>query len=137
MAAKQYVVKAIKKAGVHKGAYAEYQYYSMQLEGIGEPVKLSLPQPIIEDPEVGDRLYGSLTEQRGEGGRKYMELKLQKMPDSDVRQGSIEAQWALGRAIEIFLAGDYTSDDARRAAYENIEAEGNHLLNMLQRVKGN
>jgi hypothetical protein len=131
MAAKEYVIRAIKKGSIWKGSYGEFQDYALGLKGIGEPVKISLPMPIIEDPEIGDRLYGRLYEEKGDTGRTYYKLKIEKRPEEDKRQQSIESQWSIRLATEVWLG-----QGADPAAYSNIETEARHFLEILSNIKG-
>lgn len=135
MAAKEYLIKALKKGKAWKGSYGEFQDYALVLKGVGEPVKLSLPQPVIEDPEVGDRLYGRLSEESaggpGKDGRIYYKLKLEKRPEEDKRQRSIESQFATRLATEVWIAQGCQVD-----AYDNIEREAQHFLDIVSNLKG-
>lgn len=130
MSAKEYQVKSVKKAGTNKGVYGDYQNYALAIAGIGEPVKLSLPEPVIEDPEVGDHLYGRLTERKGQGDAIYYELKLEPRSPDDLRQLDIHAQVALKLAIDVWLA-----QGANPEAYKNIEAEAIHFGRMIPIIK--
>jgi hypothetical protein len=136
MAAKEYVIKSLKKKnGVWKNSYGQYQDYALQLQGIGEPVKLSLPLPIVEDPEVGDRLYGRLYDESGDGGHRYHVLKLEKRPAEDLRQIDIHAQVGLKLAVEVYLNSEYEDDKARAAAYSNIATEALHFAKVIDEIK--
>lgn len=135
MAVQEYIIKSIKKAGSGKGAYGGYQSYALAVEGIGEPVKLNLPEPILEDPEVGDHLYGRLIEQKGTGNRNYYELKLEPRSADDLRQLDIHAQVALKLAIDIWLNTNYKTKDERAEAYKNIQAEAIHFGRMINIIK--
>lgn len=130
MAAKEYVIRAIKKGSAWKGSYGEMQDYALGLKGIGEPVKLTLPQPIIEDPEIGDRLWGRLYDEEA-NGRVYHKLKLEPRPEENKREKSIESQWATRLATEVWIA-----QGADPAGYANIETEAKHFLDILSNVKG-
>jgi hypothetical protein len=135
MAAQEYVIRSIKKAGTNKGAYGEYQNYALAVAGIGEPVKLSLPQPIIEDPEIGDHLFGRLTQRKGSGDQLYYELKLEPRSADDLRQLDIHAQVALKLAIDVWLNTSYKTKDERAEAYKNIQKEAVHFGRMINIIK--
>lgn len=130
MSAQDYIIKNLKKASTWKGSYGEFQDYALVLEGIGEPVKVSLPMPIIEDPMPADKLYGRLYEEKAPTGRIYYKLKLEKRPEADVRQRSIESQWAISKAVEVWLG-----QGAKEEAYSNIETEARHFLDILNKIK--
>jgi hypothetical protein len=134
MAAQEYEIKSVKKAGHAKGAYGGRQTYALALKGIGEPVKLSLPEPILEDPEVGDQLYGRLVELSAEQ-RKYYELKLEPRTAEQVRTIDIHAQVALKLAVEVYLNTEYDSKDDKAAAYSNIAKEALHFAKIIEEVK--
>lgn len=129
MAAQEYVIRAIKKGSAWKGSYGDMQDYALGLKGIGEPVKLSLPQPIIEDPEIGDHLYGRLYQEEA-NSRIYYKLKLEKRPEEDIRQMDIHAQVAIKLAVEVWLG-----QGADPAAYANIETEALHFARMINNVR--
>lgn len=129
MAAKEYVIKAIKKGSVWNGSYGEFQDYALALNGVGEPVKISLPLPILEDPEIGDRLFGRLYQEEA-NGRTYYKLKLEKRPEEDVRQMDIHAQVAIKLAVEIWLG-----QGADPKAYDSIEIEALHFARMISNVR--
>lgn len=129
MATKEYVIRAIKKSSAWKGSYGDMQDYALVLQGIGEPVKLSLPQPIIEDPEIGDRLYGRLYEEEA-NGRLYYKLKLEQRPQEDMRAMDIHAQGGVKLAVKVWLA-----QGADPAAYDNIETEAIHFARMISNVR--
>lgn len=135
MAAQEYIVGSVKKAGSSKGSYGEYQSYALALKGIGEPVKLNLAFPIIEDPEEGDHLYGRLVELKGAGGRTYYELKLEPRTADDMRSLDIHAQVGLKMAIDIWLNTTYKTKDERVEAYKNIEKEAVHFGRMINIIK--
>lgn len=135
VATQEYIIKSIKKAGSGKGTYGGYQYYALAVEGIGEPVKLSLPEPVMEDPEVGDHLYGRLTEQKGSGAKTYYELKLEPRTADDLRSLDIHAQVALKMAVDIWLNTTYKTKDERTEAYKNIEKEAVHFGRMINIIK--
>lgn len=135
MAAQEYVIKSLKKSSTWKGSYGDFQDYALQLVGIGEPVKISLPLPIIEDPEVGDHLYGRLYEEKGTGGRTYYKLKLEPRPEEDKRAIDIHAQVGIKLAVEVWLQTLYKDDEARIAAYSNIANEAVHFAKMIEEVK--
>jgi hypothetical protein len=134
MAAQEYEIKSIKKAGRSKGSYGERQTYALALKGIGEPVKLSLPEPILEDPEVGDQLFGRLVEVSAEQ-RKYYELKLEPRTADQVRSIDIHAQVGLKLAVEVYLNTAYDNKDDRTAAYSNIAKEALHFAKVIEEVK--
>lgn len=135
MAVQTYIIKSLKKAGAWKGSYGDMQDYALSLEGIGEPVKLSLPQPIIEDPAAGDHLYGRLFEEQGNAGRKYYKLKLEQRPEEDKRTIDIHAQVAVKLAVKVWSDTVYSSEDERLKAYENITQEAVHFANIIEDVK--
>lgn len=135
MTSKEYVIKALKKGSAWKGTYGDMQDYALSLAGIGEPVKLSLSQPILEDPEIGDRLYGRLFQENATDGRSYYKLKLEQRPQEDIRAMDIHAQGGIKLAVKVWLNTDYESDEARQAAYRNIETEALHFARMITNVK--
>lgn len=135
MAAQEYIIESIKKAGTSKNNYGNYQNYALAVKGIGEPVKLSLAQPIIEDPEVGDHLYGRLAEQKGQGDRTYYELKLEPRTADDLKQLDIHAQVALKLAVNVWLKTDYKTKDERAEAYKNIQKEAIHFGRLINIIK--
>lgn len=135
MSAQAYVIKSIKKGAIWKNSYGDVQGYAMQLEGIGEPVKVNLPLPIIEDPEVGDNLYGRLFEEKTDTGRKYYTLKLETRPETDLRSIDIHAQVAVKLAVGVWSNTMYESDEARAKAYKNIGAEAVHFAKVIEDVK--
>lgn len=135
MAAQEYVIKSIKKGSSWKGSYGDMQDYALSLEGIGEPVKLSLPQPIIEDPEKDDRLYGRLFEETGNGGRKYYLLKLEPRPQEDIRGIDIHAQVAVKLAVKLWSDTVYANEEERLGAYNNIAHEALYFARMIDDVK--
>lgn len=134
MSAQEYIVKSLKKGGTWKNSYGDIQDYAMQLEGIGEPVKVSLPMPIIEDPEVGDRLYGRLYEETGNAGRKYYKLKLEPRSTDDLRTIDIHSQVAVKLAVKIWSDTVYASEDERLKAYDNISTEAMHFAKLIEEV---
>jgi hypothetical protein len=134
MAAQEYEIKSVKKAGRSKGSYGGRQTYALALKGIGEPVKLSLPEPILEDPEVGDQLFGRLVEVSAEQ-RKYYELKLEPRTAEQVRTIDIHAQVALKLAVDVYLNTEYDNKDDRTAAYSNIAKEALHFAKIIEEVK--
>src|SRR5438309_2035390 len=125
----EFKVKAIKKGKLWQDNYGEFQNYALQLEGLGEPVKLSLPVPVIEDPEIGDTLYGLLTEEKV-NDRVYFNLQLKKRSADWERQQDIHAQVGLKIAVEVWLrqGGD-------PQAYDNIETEAIHFAKLIENVK--
>lgn len=135
MAAQEYIIKSLKKSGSGKGPYGGYQYYALAVEGIGEPVKLSLPKPVMEYPEIGDHLYGRLTEQKAEGGKTYYELKLEPRTADDLRSLDIHAQGGLKIAVDIWLNSTYKTKDERAEAYKNIQKEAVHFGRMINIIK--
>lgn len=135
MAAQEYIIESVKKAGRSKTGYGEYQSYALALKGISEPVKLNLAEPIVEDPEIGDHLYGRLVELRGQGNRLYYELMREPRTADDLRQLDIHAQVALKLAINIWLNTSYKTKDERTEAYKNIEKEAVHFGRMINIIK--
>jgi hypothetical protein len=135
MAAQEYIIKSLKKKSSWKGSYGDFQDYAIQLEGIGEPVKLSLPLPIIEDPEVGDRLFGRLYEEKGSNGLPYYKLKLETRPEEDLRTIDIHAQVGTKLAVQLWGSTDYESEEDRLKAYANIAQEALHFARIIDDVK--
>lgn len=135
MAAQEYIVTSVKKAGKSKGGYGEYQSYALALKGIGEPVKLTRSLPIIEDPEEGDHLYGRLVELKGTNNRTYYELKLEPRSSDDLRKLDIHAQVALKLAVDVWLNTSFKNNDERAEAYKNIEKEAVHFGRMINTIK--
>lgn len=135
MAAREYVIKSLKRKNTWKGSYGEFQDYALQLEGIGEPVKLSIPFPIIEDPEVGDRLYGRLFEEKGTNGLLYYKLKLETRPEEDIKTIDIHAQVAVKLAVDVWSNAMYASDEERGKAYDNIPREAINFAHIIEDVK--
>jgi hypothetical protein len=137
---KEYVITDVKKrtgegATWHNG-YGEYQKYGVVLEGIGEPVRMDKLMPVNQEPQKGDTIYGTLTEEKVGDGRMYYKFKSEKRPPDATRERSIETQWAIRLATEVYLSGDYDKGSDRKAAYENIETEARHFLQILVRIKG-
>lgn len=135
MAAQEYVIKNIKKKGAWKGSYGDMQDYALQLVGIGEPVKLTLPMPIIEDPAPGDRLYGRLYEEKGSNGLPYGRLKLENRPAEDLRSIDIHAQVGTKLAVKVWSDTVYESPEDRAKAYANIPQEAIHFARIIEDVK--
>lgn len=125
-----YVVKDCKAGSVNKDSYGEYQNYALSLEGFGEPVKytLSSDKPA---PTKGDFIHGIMEEFEA-NGRTYLKLRAVPRPVADppTKDELIRSQWAIGQAVQCYLAGE-----ASKEAYDNIETEAKHFYNMAIRIK--
>lgn len=129
MAAQEYEIKAIKKGKAWKSSYGEFQSYALALKGIGEPVKLSVPLPVFDDPKPGDLLYGILAEEKVES-RRYYNLELKPRSADYERTQDIHAQVAIKLAVEVWLG-----QGAKPEAYDNIQTEAIHFAKMINNVK--
>lgn len=130
--AQEYTIKDVKKSGTWKNSYGEYQSYALAITGIGEPVKMDKIIPVNREPEVGDVLYGHLEEQRSTTDKRiYYKFRSEPKPEDDKRQASIQSQFAIKTAVEVWIA-----QGCEPTAYDNIETEAKHFYKMINKVKG-
>lgn len=129
--AQEYIIRDIKKGSVTKDSYTTYQNYALAVDGIGEPVKLTLNESSTA-PEAGDVIYGSLAE-LDINGKTYYKLQPETKPalDPPTKDELIRSQWAIGQAVQCYLAGEPSPE-----AYDNIEHEAKHFYQMALRIKG-
>lgn len=128
--AQEFTIRDIKKTGTWKNSYGEYQSYGMALEGVGEPVKLNKLIPVQDEPKKGDLLYGGLVLEKAKDGREYYRFKSEARPEADERQVSIQSQFAVRLAAEVWIAQGCQPD-----AYANIEAEAKHFYKMINKIR--
>lgn len=130
MTAQNYTILDCKVGSVSKDSYGEYQNYALALEGVGEPVKytLSVDKPM---PLKGSTVYGSL-EKLDINGKTYYKLKATPKPEQApmTTQEYIMSQWAIGQAVQCYLAGEPSKE-----AYDNIETEAKHFYQMITRIR--
>lgn len=127
MAAKQFIITSVKKSGTWSNAYGEFQDYALAIRGVGAPVKLSVAEPVIDDPKPGDLVYGRLVQEKAADGRRYYTIKTEAR---DERQVDIHAQVALKIAVEVWLR-----QGAVPEAYDNIKTEAVHFGRLINEIK--
>jgi hypothetical protein len=130
MSAQWFNITAVKKGKAWSDSYGEHQNYALALKGIGEPVRLSLAEPVVKEPKVGDRIHGRLSEEKGPDSRIYYSLKLEAVPADYARQQDIHAQVALKLAVEVWQA-----QGSDPASYNNIKTEAIHFAKLIEEIK--
>jgi len=129
--AQHYTIRDVRKGQEVEDNYGKYQNYALALEEHGEPVKLMLniDKPA---PRVGDVVYGNLEEFES-GSRTYYMLKPCPKPEQPpiTTQEAIQSQWAIGQAVQCYLAGEPSAE-----AYDNIEREAKHFYRMINNIRG-
>lgn len=131
MTAQWFIIKNVRTGKAWKDAYGAHQNYGLILKGIGAPVKLELAEPVVKEPQAGDRIYGQLVEEQFDGdARIYYKLEVKTPPADYLRQQDIHAQVAMKEAINIWIA-----QGCNPAAYDNIKDEAVHLARMIEEIK--
>lgn len=114
---------------------------NMALEGVGEPVTI-----FVKDPtkmHEGDELYGNIVEKTSRAGKPYQRFYKEQKEDSNFQKKdyqapakkeyqprddcAIQAQWAIGQAVQVFVNG--------QIEHESIEAQAKDFFAMIDRVK--
>lgn len=107
--------------------------------GVGEPVKW-----VVKDPtkfKVGDKVYGSITDEKSKAGKPYLRFRREKAPEVtytqqqdkpspeywDNKQSQIKAQWAIGQALNWVKQPE-------SQVFNEIEPIAKQLFAMVDRV---
>lgn len=130
MSSRWFQIINVKPGKSWKDSYGQHQNYALALRGIGNPVRLSLAEPVVKEPKAGDRIYGQLTEEQGPDSRIFYNLKLESVPADYERQQGIHTQVALKLAVEVWVA-----QGSNPAAYDNIKTEAIHFARMIEEIK--
>lgn len=128
----EYIIASVKKQKEWSDSYGTYQGYALALKGIGEPVSLNKTVPVMSDPQIGEKIYGNLIQEKATNGRLYYRFQLVRKPVNGRDERAIQAQWAIGQAVQCYVAGDDHTGDA----YANIEREAKHFYKMIDKVVG-
>lgn len=113
---------------------------SVTFEGVSEPIKW-----VVKDPttvNVGDKVYGKITDETSKAGNPYRRFRREKRPEQpenapqgqsdeywQQRNHEIRAQWAIGQAVSTV---DWTEKGV--AIYEAVEQKAKQLYAMVERV---
>lgn len=142
--AQEYELTAF-EAGDFKDAHGNTWATAVFL-GEGEPVKW-----VVKDPtaiKVGQKYYGSITEQKSKAGKTYLRFKRESVPEGTGstqtdkpseeywadKQNQIKAQWAIGQAVSIYNRMD--TEAAENVDFEqHVEDNAKVLFAMVDRVK--
>ncbi len=114
---------------------------TVAFQGISEPVRW-----VVKDPtkyKIGDMVYGKITQETSKAGKPYNRFRkespsegLQKYAEDvsqdkpsaeywDNKQRQIKAQWAIGQAVQLGIAG---------SNIEEIEVKAKELFSMVDRI---
>lgn len=143
--AENYTIKAVKKDPKEwESKYGPMKTWLIQVEGNGEPVQLN-KKAESPAPEVGEPLYGTITET--EYGQKF---KSERLPYTGGGGGksyqprddeAIKAQWAIGQAVQLYVTQrdeiNATLKDTGQmmSDMEYVEGQAKELFAMIDRVK--
>jgi ABC-type sugar transport system substrate-binding protein len=130
MEPREYTILDVKKGDQWGNTYGQFQAYALALVGVGEPVKLNKKLPVASDPVKGDKLYGHLEQEVAASGKEYYKFKSDSRPESDSKQQSIQAQFAIRTAVDVWIA-----QGCDTKAYSNILTEAKHFYAMINQVK--
>lgn len=139
--AQEYELTAF-EAGDFKDAHGNTWATAVFL-GEGEPVKW-----VVKDPtaiKVGQKYYGSITEQKSKAGKTYLRFKRESVPEGSgspqtdkpseeywsERNDAIKAQFAIKAAVELL------KNPEADIAEETIEHWAKIFFNMVERVADN
>lgn len=112
--------------------------------GISEPIKW-----VVKDPskvKVGDKVWGKITDETSKAGKPYLRFRKEKRPDDiktvyDLKsndeywadkQAQIKAQWAIGQAVQVGIAGIEAGVEVKT---DDIELQAKKFYAMVDRVK--
>lgn len=121
--------------GNYKGTVTFNEYNS-------EPVDATFK----EQPEVGSKKYGSIEEYKTRAGKTRLKFKRADRPQEEQNMGygaksnyqprddmAIRAQWAIGQAVQLYIAEPKKSEV--KTAKEVVENLAKDLYAMVDRVK--
>lgn len=138
----EYNVKQFEK-GDFQDNHGNY-WCSMVLEGVGEPVRI-----VVKDPmqfESGMTLYGDISEETSKAGRQYLRFRRAERPEGErsptkdkpseeyweQKNATIRAQWAIGQAVQLHIA--VTAKGNEEA--QSIKETAKELFAMVDEVSG-
>lgn len=115
---------------------------SVTFEGVSEPIKW-----VVKDPttvNVGDKVYGKITDETSKAGNPYRRFRREKRPEQpenapqgqsdeywQQRNHEIRAQWAIGQAVNLYKDKVDTTDSSFG---EIIETGAKLFYAMVDRV---